>query len=99
MLAGTPDGENGGARPFRELFPVDQLQIGLGIVSLWNQNDEGLVEHLVLAATKQFFGRWIHQGNRSSTIDDDHSIKNVFDDGANPNLGRAQLRQVPADQG
>ena len=34
MPAGAPHGEHGGAGPFRELFPVDQLQISLGVVSL-----------------------------------------------------------------
>src|SRR5437868_12768725 len=99
MPAGAPHGEHGGTGPFRELFPVDQLQISLGVVSLWYQSEKGLVEHLVLAATEQFFRRWIHQSNRSGAIDDDHSVENLFDDAANPNLGRAQLRQVSADQG
>src|SRR5437762_9963682 len=72
MPAGAPHGEHGGTGPFRELFPVDQLQISLGVVSLWYQSEKGLVEHLVLAATEQFFRRWIHQSNRSGAIDNDH---------------------------
>src|SRR5205823_13131029 len=42
MPAGAPHGEHGGTGPFRELFPVDQLQISLGVVSLWYQSEKGL---------------------------------------------------------